>query len=231
VAETGLSRAAAETLAIFGVRLDITGDPPRRGPALVVTNHPGAYDALATMAALDRDDVALVAADRAFLRAMPRLSEHLVFVADARASDRAAGLRRAIAWLENGGALVQFGAGAIEPDARFLPHGTEPLAPWHLGTGLFASRAMELGAAVVPSFVAGVHSRRAKDLFVVRWAERRGVNTIATLIQATLPGFRDVAVSVCFGASLSRECLRANGDVAARTEIVRDAVRALAVGL
>ncbi|MBX3190175.1 MAG: hypothetical protein KF819_24320 [Labilithrix sp.] len=228
VAETGLSRAAVETLAIFGVHLEVAGEAPAEGPALVVTNHPGAYDALATMAALGRDDVALVAADRAFLRAMPRLAEHLVFVADVHVCDRAAGMRRAIAWLENGGALVQFGAGAIEPDARFLPRGVEPLAPWHLGTGLFASRACDAGAAIVPSFVSGVHSRRAKELFVVRWAERRGIHTIATLVQAAIPGFRDVSISVRFGAPISRDSLAAAHGAAKKTEMLRRAVLAMA---
>lgn len=223
----GIARAARAALASFGVRLEVDGAVRSRGPLLVVTNHPGAYDALSTLAALGRDDVAFVASDRAFLRAMPALSAHLLFVDDARAFDRLAGLRRAVAWLAEGRALVQFGAGAIEPDARFVASGGDLLGPWSEGTGVLAARAAALEASIVPAFVSGVHSVRAKGLRVVRWAERRGITTIAPLIQATVPGFRDVAVSVRFGAPIARAVLDAAGKNVERTQLLRAAVAAL----
>jgi hypothetical protein len=283
IGERGVARAARGVLGAFGAALEVIGEPPRTSGALVVTNHPGAYDALATIAALGRDDVALVAAEREFVRAMPRLSQHIVFVTDSRtdgsartraragneasreagsartraragkeasreagsartraragkeasreaasATGRAAGLRRALAWLENGGVLVQFGAGAIEPDARFAKKGDALLGAWHPGTGVLASRAAALGAAVVPAFVSGVHSSRAKGLAIVRFAEGRGITTIAPLIQATMPGFRDVTVEVRFGAPVAREAIANASGNQGKTELVREAVRSLA---
>ncbi len=201
---------------------------PRRGPVLVVVNHPGAYDALAMMSALDRDDVALVAADRSFLRAMPHVAEHLVFVAEDGAGARAVGLRRALARLAQGAALVQFGAGAIEPDARFVARTAARLGAWEVGTGLLALLAARGGAAVVPAFVQGVHSKRAKELRVVRWAERRGITTLAPLVQATIPGFRDVAVSVRFGPAVPGAALEAEREHGPRTALLRSRLEALA---
>lgn len=229
VGEHGLSSAARRVMFALGARVDVEGEPPSRSRvgALVVTNHPGAYDALATMASLGRDDVALVAAERPFLRAMPHVSEHLVFVADEGATARAAGLRRALDWLRAGHVLVQYGAGAIEPDARFVARDGEVLGEWHAGTGLLAARAAQLGALVVPVFVDGVHSPRAKRLPLVRLAERRGVTTIAPLVQATMPGFRDVVVRVRYGAPLAPAALASATAGAARTALVREAVRAL----
>lgn len=228
IAESGLSRAARNVLDVLGASLDVDGSCPPSGPVLVVTNHPGAYDALATMAALGRDDVALVAADRAFLVAMPRLREHLVFVAEGSVLERARSVKRALGWLREGRVLVQFGAGAIEPDARFVSRRELPVSEWREGTGLLAARAIRAGAAIVPCFVSGVHSPRAKRLFFVRWAERRGITTIAPLIQATVPGFRDVAVSVRLGAAVNpKRILDARTDHE-RTEIVRAAVVELA---
>jgi hypothetical protein len=186
---------------------------------------------MATLASLGRDDVALVAAERDFLRAMPRLSEHLVFVADAQdgtsSMARALGLRRAMAWLDAGHALVQFGAGAIEPDPRFTPPGADSLGAWSEGTSVLAMRAMRASAVVVPALVSGVHSRRAKKLALVRWAERRGVTTIAPLIQATMRGFRDVAVTVRFGAPVERDALASLATHAARTALLRSRVAQL----
>lgn len=119
----GVSRAAAEMLDNLGARWVRVGPrPPARGPVLVVSDHPGAYDALVLMATLERDDVAVVAADRRFLRAMPGLQRHLVFVPEGPSSaimGRAIGLRRAVAHLAHGGALLHFGAGRIEPDPPF----------------------------------------------------------------------------------------------------------------
>jgi len=235
VAAHGLGVAARSVMRAFGARVEVTGRIPASGAVLVITNHPGAYDSLATMAALARDDVALVAADRAFLRAMPHVSEHLVLVADSRtkgsALARAAGLRAALAWLGAGRVLVQYGAGAIEPDVRFARAGDDVLGAWSDGTGLLVAHALKLGASVVPVFVSGVHSVRAKSLPLVRWAERRGITTVASLLQATLPGFRDVHVRVRIGGALegaALAALAAETTHAGRTARMRAAVASLA---
>ena len=228
VARDGIGAAAREVLASLGASVDAVGTLPASGAVLVVTNHPGAYDAFALMASLGRDDVAFLAADRRFLRALPSMASHLVFVDDTRAFGRLAGLRAALEWLRAGRVLVQFGAGAIEPDLRFtLPPGTPALGPWAPGTGVLASRAAALGASVVPVLVSGVHSPRVKGLRVVQWAERRGVTTLAPLLQATLPGFRDVSVSVHIGDALPSSAI-ASATPAVSTALVREAVETLA---
>lgn len=214
IAVEGIARAAHATLTTLGARIDVSGKPPVQGGVLVVTNHPGAYDALAIMASLGRDDVAFLAADRAFLRAMPNVASHLVLVDERSSVARAAAIRRALDWLAKGHALVQYGAGAIEPDVRFDDgRESDVLGEWREGTGLLAKRA----PCVVPAFVSGVHSPRAKKLAIVRWAERRGVTTVAPLVQAAMPGFRDVVVSVRFGEPL----------VDVRTSAIREAVARL----
>ncbi len=228
----GLGAAALGLLRRFGASVDVEGAVPQAGPVLVVTNHPGAYDSIAMLASVRRDDVALVAAERTFLAAMPHFREHLVFVTDSREKDnvmgRTVGLRRALAWLDAGHMLVQYGAGAIEPDVRFAEPGDDLLGVWSDGTGVLAAYAAKRGAVVVPALVSGVHSRRAKALPGVRWAERRGVTTIAPLIQATIPGFRDVHVRVRFGSALDRDALLRAPTHAERTALIRSAVARLA---
>jgi hypothetical protein len=233
LATAGVGVAATALLRRFGAAVDVEGALPPRGAVLVVTNHPGAYDSIAMLAAARRDDVALVAAERTFLAAMPRFREHLVFVADSRDKEsvmgRTAGLRRALAWLGAGRVLVQYGAGAIEPDVRFARPGDDVLGEWSVGTGALAAYAAKQGAAIVPALVSGVHSRRAMALPGIRWAERRGVTTIAPLIQATMPGFRDVRVEVRFGAPLENGAVLGAKTHAERTAWVRAAVLALAL--
>ncbi|MBX3228386.1 MAG: hypothetical protein KIT84_07020 [Labilithrix sp.] len=219
IAARGLAAAARSFLDAMGARVTVLGAPPR-GAALVVMNHPGAYDALATMAALGRDDVVFLAKERPFLRALPNLRAHLAFVGGA------AGLKAAVRSFARGGVVVQLGAGAIEPDARFERAAAS--ASWPPGSGLLAERAGRAGAAVIPAFVAGVHSPRAKRLAIVRWAEARGISTIGPLIQATVPGFRDVEVTLHFGAPLTLDVPPARGAHEARTALLHARVHALA---
>lgn len=209
----GIALAARRFIDRAGARVVVEGERPR-GAALVVMNHPGAYDALASMSALARDDVRFLARDRRFLRLLPNLTEHMIFVG-------ASGLRAALRFLAGGGVVVQLGAGQIEPDARFAAAGASLLAEWPEGTGLLASR----GRTVVPAFVSGVHSPRAKRLPLVRWAESRGITTIGPLLQATVPGFRDVDVTLRFGQPLELSSAVTHAE---RTARIREAVRSLA---
>jgi hypothetical protein len=227
----GVATAAAGMLDDLGARWQRLGErPPSCGPLLVVANHPGAYDALVLLAELERNDVAIVAADRTFLRAMPSLRKHLVFVPEAPSGatlGRAIGVRRALAHVAAGGALLHFGAGCIEPDPAFDMAGADPLAPWQSGTGALVRGTADSEGAVVPAAVEGVHSPRAKRLFVTRLAERHGLTTLAPLLQVAVPHYRDVEAVVRFGDPLPARQLAGVGKDTQIAEAVRAATLAL----
>lgn len=252
VGEVGLPSAAEEALRALGVQVQASGldgagrrsinaPIPASGPMLVVANHPGAYDALALMASLGRRDLMIIAADRRFLRALPGLAPHLLFVpiepGNVRALARVAAMRRAARHLGEGGALLHFPAGRIEPDPAFLKPNEEPLATWHPGTGALVRAAASQGGRVAAAIVSGVHSPRAKALFVTKLAERRGITTIAPILQAALPGFRDVVVRVRVSAPrLAAELLslgveaRQGGEAAITERVRREALAVLKDG-
>lgn len=232
IAEAGLPEAASEALRALGARFTVDRRAPAEGPLLVVANHPGAYDALALMAALGRRDLAIIAADRRFLRALSGMRRHFVFVpvdADRRgALARVAALRSASRHLQEGGALLHFPAGSIEPDPAFSEPGEELLAPWQPGTGALVRAVARARGQVAVAVVEGVHAARAKRLFVTRLAERRGITTLAPLIQAAVPGFGDVRVRVRVGAPIEAASLAQEGEgEAVITARVRDVARAL----
>ena len=196
IATRGLPAAAAQTLQRFGVGLQISGVELGNGPQLVLANHPGAYDALALMSALGREDLRILAADRSFLRALPRLSSaHLLFVAE-RPGERAGALKRAVRHLRSGGALLHFPAGKIEPDADFEPDAATLLEPWQPGVAALVAACARVDGRVVVAGVRGVHSPRAKRWLLNRMAERRGITTLSPLLQM-VGGLRDVATRVC----------------------------------
>jgi hypothetical protein len=199
IALRGLPVAASRALASFGAGLRVEGAAASAGPLLVVANHPGAYDGLALMAALGRTDLRVLAAGRGFLEALPNLAErHLVLLPDTPGG-RLAALRRALAHVRDGGALLQFGAGAIEPDPAFA-NGEPLLGPWPAGTGVLARAVATAGGHVQLAVVAGVHSPRAKHAWPTRLAERRGVTTLAPLLQIARPGYGEVKVTVTLDA-------------------------------
>jgi 1-acyl-sn-glycerol-3-phosphate acyltransferase len=195
VNELGLPEAARRALEHFRVGHRHTGDAVGPGPSLVLANHPGAYDALALMSAIGRTDLAIVAADRAFLRALPGLARHLLFVGETP-SQRASALKRALSWLRRGGALLHFPAGCIEPDADFEAPAADLLRPWQPGVSSLVRALERVDGTLHVAGVRGVHSPRAKGLFLNRWAERRGVSTLSPLIQM-VAGLDDVATRVC----------------------------------
>ena len=196
----GLPQAAAGALAGFGVALQVSGVPACEGSCLVLANHPGAYDALSLMRAIGRRDLLILAADREFLRALTGLSTHLVFVGDAP-SERARALKRSLAWLRRGGALLHFPAGRIEPDANFVLPGTPLLESWQPGVSALVKACERVGGRVLVAGVRGVHSPRAKRLLLNRMAEARGISTLSPLVQLVF-GLRDVQARVRLEAVL-----------------------------
>jgi len=194
LASLGLPEAAAGALSRFGVALRVSGVEAGVGPCLVLSNHPGAFDAFSLMRAVGRRDLLILAADREFLRALGALSEHLLFVGEAP-FERARALKRALAWLRRGGALLHFPAGKIEPDADFARPGAALLEEWQPGVSALVKACERVSGRVLVAGVRGVHSPRAKRLGLVRFAEKRGISTLSPLVQL-VAGLRDVNARV-----------------------------------
>jgi hypothetical protein len=222
----GLPRAAATALDALDATPTRTGAVPPSGSLLVFANHPGAYDALVLFAAMDRRDVAVLVDDRTFFRSLPALDQHLVPLSN-HPWARMRAVRRAMRHLARGGALLHFGAGRIEPDPAFAREG-DVLVPWMPGSGFLVRSAARTAGAIVPALVEGVHSARAKRLWISRVAERHGLTMLTPLLQMAVPTYRRVSAAVHFGDALdARLLVGESGNNAALTARVRESVLAL----
>lgn len=203
VGEAGLPAGGSWALEQMARGLVVEGADavPRSGPLLVVSNHPGLADAVALFASMPRDDLRVIAAERPFLSALPNTSGALIPVPD-NPEGRSKAVRAAARHLRNGGAVITFPGGRIEPDPAVLPGAVEALADWSGSVDLFAR--LVPGLTVVPAIVSGVISPTAlrNPVALIRRdpGDRRWLS--ATL-QMLVPALRDVTTRVEFGPPLT----------------------------
>jgi putative hemolysin len=193
---------------------------PRSGPVLLLSNHPGMTDTLALLAAIPRDDLLVLAADKPFLRALRCASRSLIFIPEEIAK-RLPVVRRAITHLRSGGALLTFPAGEIEPDPAVLPGAVEALGRWSSSSLFFLRYVPE--STVVPVVVSGVLARPAQRhplaLLRRRGADReRLAAMLQVLVHTLVPSAWRVRVRVDVMDS------RAAGDLPPGAEEARTAL-------
>ena len=201
VGESGLAAGGAWALGRMARRVEVEGreNVPPEGPLLLVANHPGLADALALFATVPRRDLRVVAAERPFLEALPNTSRYLIPVSEA-SPRRSRAVRTATRHLRDGGAILTFPGGEIEPDPAVLPGAVETLERWSGSLDLFARLVPDL--TVVPAVVSGVLSPTAlrNPLTFVR-RRPRDRQWLAASIQMMTPALRNVSTRVAFGRS------------------------------
>jgi hypothetical protein len=160
VAEVGLLNAARWILPNFISKLDVSGrqELPETGPLLIASNHPGVADAFALTANVPRPDLKIVASAMPLFRNLPHTCQHLIF-ATTNTHERMGTLRSAIRHLRDGGALLIFPSGTVEPDPAFIPGAIAALSKWSSSIGILAKSVPETN--VVTAIVSGVLSPRS----------------------------------------------------------------------
>jgi hypothetical protein len=143
VASVGLHAAIRGILPRFvkDVRVGGAENIPQQGPLLVVSNHPGTYDGLVIAANLQRDDLKVIVSGGQFARALPVTQNHLIHTT-LDTGDRMAAVRSAIRHLRDGGSLLIFPSGGIDPDPALMPPAAkESLKTWSRSIELFLRKA------------------------------------------------------------------------------------------
>lgn len=160
--EQGLPRASAWALTNWctGIQSRGTESIPPDGPLLVVSNHPGTYDALVIASELGRPDLRIIVSDIPFLKRLPHACG-LFFFVDEEVGGRAVAARAALRHLQAGGALLLYGTGLLDPDPALFTDAALTFDRWSRSIELFVRRVPQ--AHVVPCVVS--HAVAA------RWAQ------------------------------------------------------------
>lgn len=232
VGEEGLAAGGSWAVERLSRSLRIEGaeNIPAQGPVLIVSNHPGLADSLSLFAALPRQDLRVVAAERAFLRALPNTSRYLIPISE-RPGERPASLgslRAASRHLRQGGALLTFPGGAIEPDPAIMDGAWSSLQGWRRSLQVFTRVVPE--GTVIPAIVSGVISPTALSNPLLRIRRRtEDRRWLAASLQILAPALRNVHTEVRFGSPVridaSRQAASAADEVLAEARRLIGEVR------
>jgi 1-acyl-sn-glycerol-3-phosphate acyltransferase len=200
VGQHGLAAGGQVILKLFARSTSIVGSEniPATGPLLILSNHAGMADVMALWVGLaQRPDLKIIAAERELLHAVPNVSQYLLYV-HPETGGRTGMLRSAAAHLAQGGALLTFPAGRIEPDPAVYPNAADSLQHWSRSALLLARMVPE--TQVIPAAVAGVISASALRNPILRlFQEQKHRDWAAATLQVLIPAYRDVHTRVHFG--------------------------------
>lgn len=159
VEESGFQEAARRLLPYFVRQVRVRGAEhiPSQGPLLVVANHPGTVDGLAIAAHLPRSDLKIVVSGVPFIRALRATASHLIY-SSPDTFERMKVVLAVIRHLRQGGAVLLFPSGGLDPDAEAMPGALESVATWSPSLEVILRQVPS--ARLVITFVSGVLARR-----------------------------------------------------------------------
>lgn len=223
---------AANRLAIraYTHSLEVCGAEhiPQQGPLLIASNHPGIFDFMAISAACGREDLRILAYSRPFLRSLPGVDAHMIYLSH-DTDNRMSALIEINRDLRNGHAVLIFPAGVREPDPSCLPGAVESLEIWQTSLASILRRAPQ--TQVIPTLVSGVFWPPAFNLGTIRRRpsvrERIRLGGTLQVMWLTATGHPTADVRIAFGTPLCGEDLLQAGDPETTLGTIRQQMRSL----
>ena len=116
---------------------------PESGPVLVASNHPGALDSVSILGSLPRNDIQIFTSSSPFFRNIPAAQGRCIFVENPKSvEERMSTILQGIEHLKQGGMVVIFPTGLVDPEPAFREGSKETMQKW--------SRSLELMLRKVP---------------------------------------------------------------------------------
>jgi Acyltransferase len=205
--QNGWSSAVNQFLKNFISEVELIGEEgiPPRGPLMVVCNHPAAYDAAILGACIKRDDLKMMASDIPLIQMLPNIREHMIpvpYYIPARLQT----VRSTIRHLQNGGSVLVFPRGDVEPDPAVSPGAEKSLEGWSASIELFLRRVPQTVSVV--GIASGILSKRwYQNPLINLWKKYEQRQKVAEIFQVSyqlLTGRRpNVKPLISFSAPLT----------------------------
>jgi hypothetical protein len=160
-------------------------------------------DTVALLACLaSRPDLRVIALDRPFLQALPNVARHLIMVPDHEVG-RMGVLRAGVKHLKQGGALLTFPGGEIEPDPATFGRrkAIDSVLRWSDSFVLFARCVPQV--RFIPAIVSNVISPQAqRHVLTLLRRTAHDKQRLAAALQVALPRYQKMIARVSFGPAL-----------------------------
>jgi hypothetical protein len=209
-----------------------TGNIPLEGPLIIASNHPGTLDGFVIISSLPREDFKLIISGVPFVQGLPALKEHLIYTTG-DPHERMGVVRTAIRHLENGGLLITFPTGQLDPDPAFLPGAAERLGDWSSSLEIFLRRVPQ--SKVLPTIVSGVFATECLRNPLTRlrkefWHRQRIAEYIQVIQMIFFGKKYELTPKISFGEPVCvDELLSEGGDTTLMKPIIERARHLLAV--
>lgn len=133
---------------------------PQAGPLLIVANHPASYDGMLIASYINRPDFKVIIGKISPYEYLPHVSQHAIFSPPvANTFGRMQTVRHAIQHLKDGGSLLMFPRGGIEPDPAWMPGSDGEFDKWSRSIEIFLQRVPQ--TRVLVTIVSGVIAQTA----------------------------------------------------------------------
>jgi len=193
VVQEGFQKASAWFISHFVDRVRELGveNLPTEGPLVVAANHPGAYDSLVITSRIPRDDVKIISSDIPFVKKL------------------------------EGGALLVFARGTLEPDPAFLPGSEEELPRWTSSLGLFLKNVPQakLAIAMISGVLSSKYINHPSTIFRKGRVNKQRLSEFCQVMhQLMVPGKLMVSPNLSFAPTLTLDELGGGRDIHKITE-------------
>jgi hypothetical protein len=181
---------------------------PKEGPLIIASNHPASYDGMVISAYIPRSDYKIIIGEIPPYRYLPHVSQNAIFSPNVKNTfGRMQTMRNAIDHLKEGGALLIFPRGGIEPDPAFMPNPDSEFDKWSRSLEIFLQRVPRTRVLVttVSGVIAPALMRHPITLFRRTRADRQRLAFIYQMICQVLSGRElfGLTPQVTFGEVLS----------------------------
>lgn len=219
----GSMQGARWLLKYFVSGYDVSGMEllPEKGPLIIASNHPASYDGMLITACIPRNDFKIIIGEIPPYQYLPYVSSCAIFSPNVKNTfGRMQTIRNAMRHLKNGGALLIFPRGGIEPDPAFMPDPDAEFDQWSRSLEIFIKNVPE--TQVLVTSVGGVISERIFNhpftWFRQSRPDRQRLAFMYQILHQALSGKElfGLRPRVTFGELLSRKTTLAGIEDAAR---------------
>jgi hypothetical protein len=217
VADYGFREAARRIISkyIQGYEAYNTENIPQVGPLLITSNHPGTIDSLVISASVPRPDLKLIATGIPFITGLRNAADHLIYTPRKGVHERMLVVREAISHLKEGGAVLIFPSGRIDPDPALSPEAAADLGRWSHSVELMLKQVPQ--TQVLLTVVSDVLSARWRWNPMVRlMGDELKQRTVAEFLQVVqsifIPYINRISPRVTFADPLTPDDLASMGD-------------------